>query len=198
MRKTVLLTALILFAAGGVYAQNADDSSAPKNTVYGGFGFGAGFPAAVDAEIFASYEREIIPQITVGASVAYQMYPMAIIFVVIDSIDSQVNEKDRTINSVYGYIIEGQFHWYPAGKTFHVDVGLGYSNYLTSMHTILFAPGIGWRIDFGQPGGFIMNIGLRVEYFYPISESFLTEKDTGKSLYPVNIMTFRLGFGYRF
>jgi len=201
MKKLTVLVIILTLAAGGVFAQSETETTTPKNTIYGGFGFGVGLPFFVDGELFFSYEYAIIPQFSVGANISLQMYPMAIAWMIGESIAGSIDGEDRrTINNFFGYIIEGQAHWYPAGKTFHIDLGVGYSNYVFSMHTILIAPGIGWRIDFGQPGGFIMNIGLRLEFFQPLSGSVFVIDDSSKttSIAPVNFLTFRLGFGYRF
>lgn len=184
MKRTIIAVLIFTAAAGGAFAQ--------RNTVYGGTGIGFGIPCIMDGELFASYEFAIIPQISVGVSAAFQMYPMAVFGMVIDSLAN----GESTIKNIYGPVVEGQAHWYPFAKVFHLDLGLGYSYYLSSMHTLLIAPGLGWMIDPGKPGGFVTNIGLRVEIF-ALGNTIL-KNDEGDGLTPVNVMSMRVGFGYRF
>ena len=185
MKKTILVLVILLIAAGGAFAQ--------RHMFYGGPGAGAGFPCILGSELSVSYEFAVIPQLSLGLSAAIQMYPLAVYAIVFDHLIS----GKSAINSIYTPLAEGQIHWYPMAKSFHVDLGVGYSNYLLSMHTLLVAPGLGWRIDFGEPGGFIMNIGLRAEIFVPLGDSIIIT-DEGDSLKPFNYFAVRLGFGYRF
>lgn len=184
MKKLILALVFLMAVTSGAFAQ--------KHMVYGGAGAGLGVPCIADVEFFASYEFAIVPQFSVGGSVALQMYPLALFAMVFDDILN----GESAIKSIFGYVVEGQLHWYPWSKAFHLDMGLGYSSYLTSMNTFLIAPGLGWRIDFGEPGGFVMNIGLRVEIFAPLDDSII--KSDGESITPVNFISTRLGFGYRF
>ena len=184
MKKVVLLVIILVIVAGGAFAQ--------RNMIFAGPGIGIGFPCLVDYEFFLTYEFAIIPQLSVGISAAIQMYPLVFYAIVLDNL---FNGKS-TINSPYGPAAEGQLHWYPWAKSFHLDLGVGYSYYLSTMHTLLVTPGLGWRIDFGEPGGFIMNIGLRSEIFIPLGDSII-KTDDFKNLTPFNF-GFRLGFGYRF
>lgn len=185
MKKIIIVILILLAVSGGAFAQ--------RNMVYGGVGLGVGVPCIFDYEISASYEFAIIPQLSVGVSAALQMYPVAAYAIVFE----KLFYGENSIKDIFGPVVEGQLHWYPFAKTFHMDLGLGYSHYLRSMHTFLVAPGLGWRLDFGEPGGFMMNLGLRVEVFTPLGNSIM-ETDEGDKLKPFNILTFRLGFGYRF
>ena len=185
MKKIIIAVIILLVAVSGGFAQD--------NTVYGGVGLGVGIPCIIDGEVFISYEHSIIPQLSVGGSVAFQMYPLATFAMVFDDL---LGGED-VVESIFTPIIEAQVHWYPFEGSFHVDLGLGYANYLSSMDTFLIAPGLGWLFDFGEPGGFVVNIGLRTEFFIPFGDSII-KKDNGDDLIPVNYLTFRLGLGYRF
>ena len=185
MKKIILVLIILMIAAGGAFAQ--------RNMIYGGPGAGAGFPCVINYEMFVSYEFAVIPQLSLGLSAAIQMYPGVIYAIFFDILD----DGKSTLNSMYTPVVEGQIHWYPMAKSWHLDLGVGYSNYLLSMNTLLIAPGMGWRIDFGKPGGFIMNIGLRAEIFVPLGDSILIT-DEGDNLSPFNYLALRIGFGYRF
>lgn len=194
--KKLLVAAIVLWTIAGVAV--AEESELPKHMVSVGVSGMGSFPCIVGADFFASYEFAIIPQFSVGASAAFQMYPMAIWGIVFDTLEN----GESAVKSYVGTLVEAQAHWYPWAGSFHVDAGLGWSYYLSSMHTLLIAPGVGWRIDFGEPGGFFINIGLRAEIFAPLGDSVLKlkDKDSGEvtELIPVNPLSFRLGFGFRF
>ena len=183
MKKIIILIIILTLAAAGAFAQS--------NIIYGGPGGGLGVPFLGDIEVFVSYEYAVIPQLTIGASAALQMYPLALYGMAISSAVGT-----NSIKNIFSAVLEGQVHWYPSAKSFHLDLGLGYSNYLESMHSLLIAPGLGWLIDFNEPGGFVMNIGLRTEVFLPIGGSFAVT-DEGADFTPFNF-SLRLGLGYRF
>ena len=185
MKKIIIIVLFLIAITGGAFAQD--------NTLYGGAGLGVGLPCFVHGEFFISYEYAVLPNLAVGGSIAGQMYPLAIYAMIFDDL---LGGKD-VVKSIFGPIFEGQVHWYPFEECFHVDLGLGYSYYLSSMHTFLIAPGLGWMFDFGEPGGFVVNIGFRTEIFVPVGDSII-KRDDGTNLNPVNFLTFRLGLGYRF
>ena len=174
-----------MVVSGGAFAQ--------RHMVYGGLGLNIGVPCVGGAEVFASYEFAIIPRLSIGISAAYQVYPLAVYAVLIDRLAG----GEDVIKDIYGPVAEAQVHFYPGEDKFHIDLGIGYSNYLRSMHTLLIAPGFGWRFDFGEPGGFFINLGLRTEIFIPVGDGII-KTDEGKNLKAVNFVSARLGFGFRF
>ena len=183
MKKIIMLIIILTLAAAGAFAQS--------HIIYGGPGAGFGVPFLGDIEAFISYEYAVIPNLTVGAAAALQKYPLALYGMAITSAIGT-----NSIKNIFSVVMEGQVHWYPFAKSFHFDLGLGYSNYLESMHSLLIAPGLGWLIDFKEPGGFVMNIGLRTEVFMPIGGSFAVT-DEGEDFTPFNF-SLRFGLGYRF
>ena len=192
-KKLLIFFIVFLVISSLAFSQEQEQAPKLRHMVYGGYGFGWGVPAIFDMELFVAYHFSIIPQLSVGVSVAGQYYMGVILAILFEALAT----GDTTINSAFGPVAEGQLYWYPWAKTFYIGIGLGYSYYLLTVHTLLVAPGLGWRIDFGRPGGFIMNIGLRAEIFNPIGDSFW-ENSEGNSFRPVNFLAFRLGFGYRF
>jgi hypothetical protein len=180
MKKFVLGAAFLFFAASGMFAQ--------KNTATVGMGAGVSVPFVVYTELFASYERQIIPQLAVGANMAGQFYPLATIAVAF-------NAKD--FSNIFGFIVDAQLYWYPFAGVFHVDAAVGYSDYLRSMPCFVFAPGIGWKIKFGA-SGLTMNIVLRSEFFTPLGDNIFEESDQQSDLNPFNAVAARLSIGYSF
>lgn len=181
MKKFVLAAIIFIAGTAGAFAQ--------RNTVYAGGGGGISIPFSIESELFASYEFEIVPQFSVGISAAVQFYPFAL---------AAVAFAPDTIKDASGTIVEGQAHWYPWGEAFHLDAGLGYSDYLSSMPTFLIAPGIGWRFDLGEPGGLVLMFSTRAEIFMPLGDNFFKYSDQDAELTPVNIFASRIGLGFRF
>lgn len=178
MKKCMLLLLFSLVLGGGVFAQT--------NTVSAGVSAGAGLPVIASAGFQATYEFSIFPQLSVGANVFWEVFPLALFAVAFT--------QDPNHLVVYG--VEGQVHWYPFSKIFHVDAGLGWGYYM-GMHTLVIAPGIGWKIDVGKPGGFIINPCLRLEIFKPLEENIFRNSDKNAELVPVNL-TIYLNIGYSF
>jgi len=79
--------------------------------------------------------------------------------------------------------IEGFFHVYPWGKTFFIGAALGYgkietahdrgSDIINTSSGLAITPEIGWKVDFGDAGGFYFQCGAEVtlllgsSVFYP-------------------------------
>ena len=185
MKRLFIILVIIVAVTGGAFAQ--------RNMVSGGLGVGISYPCFIECEVFASYEFAIVPQLSVGVSVALQEYPFAVWGMVIQEIIG----GEKTIKDIYSPVAVGQIHWYPWAERFHIDLGVGYSNYLLSMHTIISALGVGWRFDAGEPGGFFFNVGVRVEIFTPVGDSII-KTDDGKNFSPINVPVIWLGLGCRF
>jgi hypothetical protein len=149
MKKVVFMMVLAAIIAGGLFAQEK-----PKNWVYGQvslLGGGAG------------YERFLFPSLSVGGEVYYNSF-----FVLWNSL-----------------VVEGYAKYYPLkGKVFYAKLGLGfgtvtgledydytfqgvtytYGSQFYATRGFLLDPGVGWKIDIGQPGGFFMEpkVGLAI------------------------------------
>jgi hypothetical protein len=181
MKKLIIGIVLFAVIVTGAFAQK-------KNTVSVGVGTGISIPFILYTEFLGSYEREIIPQFSVGLNVAGQWYPMALIAVALNSDD---------FKNLSGYLIDVQAHWYPFAKTFHVDAGLGFSDYLMSMPCLVVTPGLGWRFKFGE-SGVNLNLILRQEYFFPLGDNLFEGTDESQDLKPVNLLGLRLCLGFSF
>ncbi|MDR0525526.1 MAG: hypothetical protein LBG90_06610 [Spirochaetaceae bacterium] len=184
MGKKIFAVILFAAAAGNVFGQ--------KNTISGGLGGIINIPLIVGVELYLDYERTIIPQFGVGFNVSGQFFPLGIFAI------AGTNGK---INNIFGYTLEGQARWYPFGGTFHLDAGLGFDHFLTSMPCFIITTEVGWNIKLGK-SPFRLNIeALRLEFFVPLGDNPLKiqnlETDEWDTIKPFNIVT-RIGFGFAF
>ena len=178
MKKYIVVLLLLMAVVGGLFAQ--------RNTISAGIDAGLGLPIIVYAGVHASYEFQIIPQLSIGASAFWEFFPLALYAVAFT----------QDPNHLVAYGVEGQIHWYPFSKGFHVDAGLGWGYYM-GMNTLVIAPGVGWKIDLGKSGGFIINPGIRLEIFKPVEENIFKSSDKNSELIPGNLDLY-ISFGYSF
>ncbi|MDR2952543.1 MAG: hypothetical protein LBU82_04790 [Treponema sp.] len=164
MKKVILLLVLTVLAAGGVFAQS-NYSSMPKNNVsidiaplfagvamgliYGA-GDGSGFGFAVQ------YERQLSKKMSIGGK-----------FTLINW-SSKQETIIEVVDKYNSYSIEGHFRIYPSANVFFLDSMFGFANYSgkskfdflyyqtieASRFFLKIGEKVGWRIDFGAPGGF--------------------------------------------
>jgi hypothetical protein len=163
MKKSIAILVFVLLAAGGLFAQTGEGAAkfpmnsitvdagpALKGSLMGGVldsvvGSGGGFG------IGAQYERHIVRIFSVAARFEYLEVSMS------------MSEASMKLSS---YAIEGHGRLYPFGQTFFLDALAGYAHYSASLSgggenmnadSDYFKVGgsLGWRIDFGKPGGFI-------------------------------------------
>jgi hypothetical protein len=177
MKKLFAGVVFSVIVSTGIFAQS--------NAVFLGAGAGLSLPSVSYIGFNASYERMIIPRLSVSVNAGWNMYPLVLFFV-----------KFMEDPSITGWVVDAQAHWYPGGKAFHVDMGAGYGEYL-GMSSAVIVPGVGWKFDLGKPGGFIMNIGLRGEWYIPLEENIFQDSDADDALKPFNFDV-RVGFGYSF
>lgn len=178
MKKWFAAVLFLMVLAGGLSAQ--------AHTVSAGLSGGFGIPVVGYAGVNASYEYQIIPQLSVGANVFIEYFPL-MLFVVSFTQDP---------NQLFAVAFEGQAHWYPFSKTFHVDAGFGWG-YYAGMSVLILTPGAGWKIDIGKPGGFSINPGARLEIFMPLGKNIFQNSDQNSNLIPVNL-NLNLSVGYSF
>jgi len=181
MKKCFLILAFAVISAGVGFAQ--DFESMPKNTLtvdlgptLVGLGFGATSsiakgvlnPLGVDISfagikttgfgIGAQYERQLMENLSVAGRFAYLQC------------GSGIGNDDANVKiDTTSYSIEGHIRYYTS-EAFFLDGMLGYANMKTSFkgniadnHVDFSVPKdyfklglkLGWRIDFGNPGGFV-------------------------------------------
>ena len=148
MKKLVLVLVLVILVAGSVFAQEEDEVI--KNWVsvdLGLFGIGAG------------YEYMLLSNLSVGANA----YTSTMFF-----------------SGGSGIIAYGRYYIF--NKNFYTELGLGYGSsksMASGFHIenkaddgmtgtasaattgLLISPGLGWKIDRGEPGGFFIQPGFK-------------------------------------
>jgi hypothetical protein len=163
-RRCLLVLVLAIFTVGVVFAQDNYESM-PKNTVTIDFGptiVGSGFDIIGDSGDHSSglgigvqYERQIQEKLTVQGRFAYLRHSYEYI----------------TAESESSFSLEVHTRFYPAGKTFFLDGMFGYAGLSVSFsdesdsisayrNYIKYGAKIGWRIDFGNQGGFVFEPSL--------------------------------------
>ena len=196
MKKTgLLLIILVIVLTGKVFAQDDETNRVPKNTVsidLGPMWLGLGTTAAFASQntgsnftgfgIAAQYERQISPRMSLGARFSYLWFGLSMDF----GAPLLTYKFDMSTMS-----LEGHFRFYPGGKTFFIGSILGYGNILyqgtlsqqggnsvsVSVLTnyLKVGPRLGWRFDFGEPGGFILETSFGFDGAFLLGDSSGTQ-----------------------
>ena len=155
-KKLLLILIILLVISGFAFSQESHEEEA-NNTISVLF-------TILGTE--ASYERSFNRYFSVLADVSYTT-----LFI--------VNELTAS----------GKGRWYPFGRTFYMEMGLGfgYANAATGAIAALLFPilllipdfdisrtdyiygfliqtGMGWKIDIGKPGGFVLPVSLQLDF----------------------------------
>jgi len=139
-----------------------------------------GYNYLLNADI--RYERMLSPRLSLGLNISVPFF-----------------------NYEPSYSIEVPFRFYPWGKTFFIETSIGYSiaSYYdydydgwydnVSLGTTL-GLGLGWKVDFGEPGGFFFQIVIKPSLH--ISGISISGSGTAGSAFYYSIGS--LGIGYAF
>jgi len=216
-QKTALIMAVLFLSGGVVFANDADDQiTLPKNTLsldvghsllflsitgimnlmdYSGTAFGIG----------AQYERQITDKVSAVLLFGYSTFDMS-------------RDNFKWNMSSFSADVQGRF--YPGQGGFFVSGILGYANIFADInekkaltHYFKLGGKLGWRIDFGKPGGFVFEpaIGyygtlgknLDIDYGYDEELSFfnnmfhLLDNSMARILF-TDGLRLSLCLGYRF
>jgi hypothetical protein len=184
IKKGLLIVTIAASVTGVCFAQTGFETM-PKNTITVDFGptiIGAAIGAAgsiIGKEdlntsgfgIAAQYERQILERLSAAGRFAYLGGGAGI------STESGGYTAELEMN-LSSFSLEGHIRYFPFGKTFFLDGMLGYANlsadfsgevittkygvkqkestnFTASRSYFKLGAKIGWRIDFGNPGGFI-------------------------------------------
>ena len=188
MKKKVLMTILIMsLVTAGAFAQNKNIITVDLGpTIIGltwnfmgnwvGGHLGMADTSSSGFGIAAQYERQLHNRFSVAGRFSYLGMGAGL----------SLSEGGATASlgiDIKRFAFEGHFRVYPAGRSFFIDAMAGYTLMIPSFsgHVIVNESGIyasnsidfsvrksyfsyggklGWRIDFGRPGGFIMELSL--------------------------------------
>ena len=200
VKKTLLMLVLVLVAAGGVFAQT-DFRSMPKNTVtvdvgptITGAAFGmvenlVGDDVLEEGQDFntsgfgiaAQFERQVFSQLSVAARVAYLGVGFKYTGSFLDG-DTVATPYQLDLTS---FSAEAHARFYPfAGRTFFLGGMAGYGNLtvdasgegesisLLPRSYLKLGARVGWRMDFGRPGGFVFEPALGYNYAIGLGDTF--------------------------
>jgi hypothetical protein len=213
-KKTLTVFVLLLFVAGAAFADSNDENISPKNTVTGDVGPTAYlliFSGLINSSatgafgIAAQYERQITEKASVTGRLEYGI--MGIYGL----------DLNRVMMSFIS--LEGHGRFYPWERLFFLDGTFGYANASTEYNTtngrvnplthfLKFGGKLGWRIDFGKPGGFVLEPAIG--YYNAVAvgatgfEENTTEmlgglvQDKFTKLMFIEGVRFSIGLGYRF
>jgi hypothetical protein len=164
MKRTLVLLGLVMLITSAVFAQER----AP-NTFLGGINVGF-LTFGADLE----YERVFPGLLPMGtfAFAAEAGFTTVVIFPITN--------------------IDARARWYPWSRMFFADMGLGFGSFAGLASAFQVSPGVGWRIDIGQPNGWVFVPSLQFNYFISSSNNEDVAGFSG-SLFKINA---RIGYSF--
>jgi hypothetical protein len=142
MKKLILFLVLTVLAVGGIFAQEKYDGSS-KNTIAGTI-------------LSVSYERSFNQKFSAGIETGMFLLALAIL---------DDTEHSPQLPLALPFYVDAFARWYPFKKAFYAELGLGFAtgkglaeDY--SVGGFLIKPELGWKLDIGQPGKFVLDLGL--------------------------------------
>jgi hypothetical protein len=169
------LVGAALGAAGGIIGNFMEDD---EDVNFDTSGFG----------IAVQYERQINPFFSVAGRFAYLAFGMGM--------TAREGLVNATVDTDFtSYSIEGHARLYPFTGSFFLDGMLGYGNLSTKFDGNVIATGLGsqavsstvtrnyikaggklgWRIDPGRPGGFVLEIAFGYYHAIGLGDSIMTQ-----------------------
>ena len=184
-KRCLLVLVFAMVIAGAVFAQSDFDSMPKNTitvdlgptyigAIFGLLGDLMGDEGASSSGfgIGVQYERQIQEKMSLGGRFAYLAGGFG-------SVDEDLNQRSVSELKLSSFSLEGHFRFYPAGRIFFFDAMLGYASLSVAFsdevietdkygkktkesasisayrNYIKYGSKIGWRIDFGKPGGFV-------------------------------------------
>ena len=202
LKKGLLVLIIVVFAAGGAFAQN-NFASMAKNTVtvdvgptIVGFAFGSAVKmlgqdglSSSGFGIGAQYERQLSRKLSAAARFAYLMTNAQLEYE--DSISAGSGKLKTDIN-LASFSIEGHVRFYPIGEILFLDGMVGYANLKGDIGGSLKLQGGGYsqtnNIDFSASRNYI-KLGAKV------GGRFSFGKNGGFTFEPALGYSFGIGLG---
>jgi len=154
-KRAAAVFVLLIVISGYAYAEN-EENIPPKNivTVDTGLTLYTLIIGMMENGFFGTalqYERQIIENASIAGRIEYKGF---------------FASDSRSTTIMQSFSAEGHGRYYPEKKFFFLDGMLGYAffNYSHNMdqhintmsHYFKLGGKLGWRIDFGKPGGFVL------------------------------------------
>jgi hypothetical protein len=203
------------FADGAAFANEDGENLFPKNTItfeppiffilydiiY--FSTSDGYNPSSVFGIAARYERQFTESLSAVGRLEYGM-------------------RDVSNWNAFAFSAEGRFRYYPSRSSFFLEGMFGYANIIlndifdnraenSTVHYFKFGGEAGWRFDFGDPGGFVLEpaigfngvAGKKLESGYGDDDPLLgifssVQNNPAVVRMLLTGVRFTLGFGYRF
>ena len=191
----VILLVFCIISGKSLWADEGNDNF-PRNTITIDVGtpYDTLLTSAFTGDPFfgsaIQYERQILPNFSVAGRMEY--------------IGLWFLDSDSSISTVTAGL-HGRY--YPNGRSFFLDYMVGYANlYIVSIsdddimgHYFKTGGKIGWRIDFGKPGGFVLEPAFGIYFPFGPNIQFVNSEGWGWGLlnFFSNMLarTFVAGFG---
>ena len=215
-KKTIFVIGLLIFIGGTIFAEE-EEIILPKNVIAIDLGYVMPCLVAwgITGNLFLvtaiQYERQILENFSLGGRFDYRIMSIS-------------DSYSRTELSSFSF--ETHARYYPGRNIFFLDGMLGYAGFIyfsssrynetidSISHYFKLGGKLGWRIDFGKPGGFILepSIGYygaigsnNIEFYENSSDTNVLLNQLFNQLYEYIIKGFFIGgtqfslcFGYRF
>ncbi|MDR2467934.1 MAG: hypothetical protein LBD22_03125 [Spirochaetaceae bacterium] len=180
-KKTVLVLALAGFLAGGVFAQNAK-----KNFIGGSVGL---------LDFGAHYERMLTPKFGIGAEAYFNSFVFFWNTIGFKAMGRIYPTKGLFFGLGLGlgfYTGDGDFEYSRNGTTVTVE------DTLVGITGFLIEPEIGYKIDFGKPGGFYLEPTLGLPVVLGVQKATVFFNDVEGSFGVGMNPRLHLGLGFAF
>ena len=170
MPKNTLLGLVFFVIVNGNLFSDEDivENAIPKNTITVDMGLTAStlITWGIIGDTFfgtaIQYERQILNNISLAGRFEYRVI--------------SISSSDGSRTTTSSYSAEGHVRYFPEGGTFFLDGMFGYANFnyrdeaINSIsHYFKLGAKLGWRIDFGKPGGFVLEPAIG--YYWAIGKS---------------------------
>ncbi|MCL2138300.1 MAG: hypothetical protein FWH41_02085 [Treponema sp.] len=193
---------MFLFVNGFIFGKNEgnEENAKPKNTITidAGPTMFSLFVWSISEHVFfgtaVQYERHLAEKTSLAARLSYRVVSLS-------------NYYSNEVMSSFS--VEGHGRIYPGKGVFFLNGMLGYANFIYSyektnsfFHFFQFGTKLGWKIDFGKPGGIVLEPSLG--YYGAIGKPLFRNSDIDViealaiKWYFVGGPRLSLGLGYSF